>query len=117
MTEKPSSQETSPSGSPQDMCKNDANTKCLNTTPQARERRRSISMIDLSNNINDISCLRAPLQDDINGFCQAKSAEDIWYSKKKFTQDISDDDSLKERLLTDSTPASYMTRQEELQGT
>jgi hypothetical protein len=111
--DKLSSKETSPPGSLQDMCKNNDKRKCMNAEP--RSRRRSISMIDLGNNINDISCLRAP-QDQINGLCQTKSEEDIWfYNKKSLTQHISDDDSLKGHLLNDPTQTSYMTRQDELQ--
>ena len=113
MKEKLSSKENSPSGSLQDMCKS---TKTKYRNAQPRSRRRSISMIDLGNNINDVSCLRVP-QDQINGLGQTKSEEDIWfYNKKSMTQHISDDDSLKGHLLTDPTQTSYLTRQEELQG-
>ena len=73
-------------------------------------------MIDLTNNVNDISYVGARHHEETNGGCQTKSVEDICFLGKKITQNALADDYLKERLLNDSAPNLYINRQKELQG-
>ena len=73
-------------------------------------------MIDLTNNINDISYVRAGHQEETNVCCQTKSVEDICFRGKKMTQGAFEDDYLKERLLNDTAQDLYTNKQKELQG-
>ena len=74
-------------------------------------------MIDLTNNINDISYLQDADQDDeINGFVQFKSSEDILFSKRETTQYNFKECTLKANELDHMRGNTYVHSQKESQG-
>ena len=61
-------------------------------------------MIDLTNNLNEISCILGDSsEEEINSFCQARSAETIWPFRKKGAQGVFEEGSSNENLLADDS--------------
>ena len=99
-----------------DICESNDTTKHTGSSSRRRERKLSISMIDLTNDIDDIACVRSGVEDEINGLCQTKSVEDIWSQKNKSRREIIHENYLKERLQNESLHFPRSNNQKELQG-
>ena len=64
-------------------------------------------MIDLTNNFNEISSILGDSsEEEINSFCQARSAETIWPFRKKGAQGVFEEGSSNENLLADDSKPS-----------
>ena len=103
-------------GNSGDICESNDTTKHTSSSSHKKERKHSISMIDLKNSIDDIACLRPGLEEEINGLCQAKSVEEIWFQKGKMRRETIEENYLKEKLMNESSPFMHLTNQKELQG-
>jgi hypothetical protein len=111
-----SGQELCPNGNANELCGNTDIPKCISSSSHQKDRKQSISMIDLTNNVNDISYVRAGHQEETKVCCQTTSVEDICFRGKKMTQNALENDYLKERLLNNSAHNSCKDKQKELQG-
>ena len=109
-------EEARKAGNSGDICESNDTTKHTSSSSHQKERKHSISMIDLKNSIDDIACLRPGLEEEINGLCQAKSVEEIWFQKGKMSRETIEENYLKEKLMNESAPFSHLTNQKELQG-
>ena len=109
-------EEASKAGKSDDICESNDTAKHTCSSSHRRERKHSISMIDLKNNIDDIACVRSGGDEEMNGICQTKSVEDIWFQKKKIGREAIEEDYLKEKLMNESAQFSHITNQKELQG-
>ena len=103
-------------GCSDDICESNDTTKHTGSSSRRRERKLSISMIDLTNDIDDIACVHSGVEDKINGPSQTKSVEDIWSQQKKSRREIIHENYLKERLQNESLQFSRSNNQKELQG-
>ena len=103
-------------GNSGDICESNDTSKHTCSSSHQKERKHSISMIDLKNSIDDIACLRPGLEEEINGLCQAKSVEEIWFQKGKMRRETIEENHLKEKFMNESAPFLHLTNQKELQG-
>ena len=74
-------------------------------------------MIDLTNNFNEISSILGDSsEEEINSFCQARSAETIWPFRKKGAQGVFEQGSSNENLLADDSKALNKNNQKDQKG-
>ena len=109
-------EEVRKAGNSGDICESNDTSKHTSSSSHKKERKHSISMIDLKNSIDDIACLRPGIEEEINGLCQAKSVEEIWVQKGRKRRETIEENYLKEKLMNESAPFLFHTNQKELQG-
>ena len=74
-------------------------------------------MIDLTNNFNEISSILGDSsEEEINSFCQARSAETIWPFRKKGAQGVFEQGSSNENLLADDSKTLNKNNQKDQKG-
>ena len=74
-------------------------------------------MIDLTNNFNEISSILGDSsEEEINSFCQARSAETIWPFRKKGAQGVFEEGSSNENLLADDSKTFNTNIQKDQKG-
>ena len=74
-------------------------------------------MIDLTNNFNEISSILGDSsEEEINSFCQARSAETIWPFRKKENQGVFEQGSSNENLLADDSKTLNKSNQKDQKG-
>ena len=109
-------EEARKAGNSGDICESNDTSKHTSSSSHKKERKHSISMIDLKNSIDDIACLHPGIEEEINGLCQAKSVEEIWVQKGRKRRETIEENYLKEKLMNESAPFLFHTNQKELQG-
>ena len=75
-------------------------------------------MIDLTNNFNEISSILGDSseEEEINSFCQARSAETVWPFRKKRAQGVFEEGSSNENLLADDSNTLNTNNQKDQKG-
>ena len=75
-------------------------------------------MIDLTNNFNEVSSILGDSseEEEINSFCQVRSAETIWPFRKKENQGVFEQGCSNENLLADDSKTLNENNQKDQKG-